>query len=75
VEVKREVEEEEVGRPSIYDVLDSLSTLREELRRVRIEQTGPTTWRMVSGEGEIEVKVTCRTPVACRRVEKLLSPG
>ena len=71
--MRGEVEEEEVGRPSIYDVLDTLSSLREELRKIRIEQTGPTTWRMVSGEGEIEVKVTCRTPIACKRVEKLLS--
>jgi hypothetical protein len=67
------VEEEEVGRPRIYDVLDSLSTLREELKRIRIEQVGPVTWKMTSGDGEIEVKVTCRTPQACKRVEKLLS--
>ena len=67
------VEEGEVGRPRIYDILESIEVLREELRRVRIEQVGPTTWRMVSGEGEIEVKVTCRTPIACKRVEKLLS--
>jgi hypothetical protein len=73
VEVKGEVEEEEVGRLRLLEVLDSLSTLREELRRVKIEQAGPATWRMVSGEGEIEVKVTCRTPQACKRVEKLLS--
>jgi hypothetical protein len=67
------VEEGEVGRPRIYDILESIETLKEELRKIRIEQTGPTTWRMVSGEGEIEVKVTCRTPIACKRVEKLLS--
>ena len=67
------MEEGEVGRPRIYDILESIEVLREELRRVRIEQVGPTTWKMVSGEGEIEVKVVCRSPQACRRVERLLS--